>query len=71
MNQAQQSIKNKMDSILLSARRGNSDHIHKLCRSMDSMTIEEKRELIRQHWGQPALQKVEPLLIQYDSATGS
>lgn len=71
MNQAQQAIKNKMDSILLSAKNGSSDNTHKLCRSMDAMTIDEKRVLIGQNWGQTALMKVEPLLIQYDSAKGS
>ena len=72
MNQAQQAIKNKMDSILLSAKKnGSSDETHRLCMSMDAMTIEEKRVLIRQNWGQPALMKVEPLLMQYDSAKGS
>jgi len=68
MNQAQLAIKNKMDSILLSARHGNSDEIRKLCRSMDDMDIEERRTTIRSYWGEPALQKVEPLLIQFDSA---
>lgn len=68
MNQAQCAIKNKLDSMLLSAKYNSSDDARKLCLSMIGLTIEEQRELIKSHWGENCLNKVEPLLIQLESA---
>jgi len=67
MMDARTAIKSKLDSLLISAKTKSVDEASKLCLSLDGMDGPSRRQLIREHWGDTCLTKVEPLLIQLDS----
>lgn len=68
MMDARSTIKSKLDSLLISAKTKSIDEARKLCLSLDGMDGPSRRQFIREHWGDACLGKVEPLLIQLDSA---
>jgi len=60
-------LRNKVDSILLSTTTYKTDEVREACRELDTMSLEERRQLISQKWGPAYLQRVDPLLQQLES----
>ena len=61
------SIRNKIDSLLLSTHVLKTDEARRLCLTLDHMTMEERKAHITTYWGAAALAKIFPLLQQLES----
>jgi hypothetical protein len=55
---------NKIITILLSTKQHSIDDTKKLCNQLFDMPSDSRSEFVNKMWGQIALSKIEPLLIQ-------
>lgn len=63
-SQQWQSIRNKIDSLLLSTNALKSSDVQAACRKMDAMTHEERQDYVATTWGSLYLERIGPLLHQ-------
>jgi len=60
------SIKNRIDSLLISSNAIKSDDARKKCQNLDDMSNEDRVSFITTHWGCASLERINPLLQQLD-----
>jgi len=61
------SLRNKMDSILLSTNVMKTDEAKRACLQLDGMTIKERQDYIKEKWGPAYIEKVIPILQQLET----
>lgn len=66
LNNQWRSLRNRMDSILLSTNVMKTNEAMVACRKLDTMTPEERATLVQQYWGPQYYQKVHPILVQIE-----
>ena len=61
------SLRNKMDSLLLSTNVMKSDDAKRACLQLDGMTTQQRQDYIREKWGPAYVEKVMPILQQLET----
>lgn len=66
-NSSWRSLRNKIDSLLLSGNTLKSNEAMKLCHMLDSMDHESRKKHVLAYWGPQYAARCEPLLQQLES----
>ena len=59
-------LRNKLDSLLLSTNVMKTNVAMRSCRSLDTMTPEDRATCINTQWGPQYFQKAQPMLVQLE-----
>lgn len=61
-----QAIRNRLDSMLLSTNVLKTNDAMRACRTLDTMSTEERKSHIQNNWGPAYLGRAEPILVQLE-----
>lgn len=65
-NNSWKSLRNKLDSLLLSGNTLKSNDTMRLCHTLDNMDYESRKKHILSNWGPQYVNKCEPILKQLE-----
>ena len=66
LNASWRSIRNKLDSMLLSTNVLKTNEVMQACRILDTMSTEERENHILGNWGSAYLGRAQPILMQLE-----
>lgn len=66
LNASWRSIRNRLDSMLMSTNVLKTNDAMQSCRALDTMSTEERQNHIQGNWGPMYLDKARPILIQLE-----
>jgi|GEM_PF-3311921 len=66
LNASWRSLRNKLDSMLMSTNVLKTNDAMRSCRALDTMSTEEREITILDSWGPSYLKKARPILLQIE-----